>query len=129
MTQLPPLEEAMASKQPSAVNPPASKNLPFAIYILYLASFLAGLTGLVGVVLAYVNRGTGPAWLETHLTYQIRTFWIGLLYTIIGFVTTLVIVGWLVLLATSIWLILRCAKGMSWLDRNEPVPDPYTWGV
>jgi hypothetical protein len=23
----------------------------------------------------------------------------------------------------------RCAKGMSWLDRNEPVPDPYTWGV
>jgi uncharacterized membrane protein len=118
MTQLPPVEEARASK-----------NLPFAIYILYLASFLAGLTGLVGVVLAYVNRGTAPAWLETHFTYQIRTFWIGLLYTIIGFVTTLVIVGWLVLLATSVWLILRCAKGMSWLDRNEPVPDPYTWGV
>ena len=129
MTQLPPLGDTMATKDPSAADPPASKNLPFAIYILYLASFLAGLTGLVGVVLAYVNRGTGPAWLDTHFTYQIRTFWIGLVYTIIGFVTTLVIVGWLVLLATSVWLILRCAKGMSWLDRNEAVPDPYTWGV
>ena len=86
MTQTPPIDDAKASK-----------NLPLAIYILYLASFLAGLTGIVGVVLAYVNRGSGPAWLDTHYTYQIRTFWIGLVYTVIGFVTMIFLVGWLVL--------------------------------
>src|SRR5262245_9596111 len=106
-----------------------SKLVPMAIYICYLASFLAGITGLVGVILAYVNRGSGPAWLETHFHYQIRTFWIGLLYTLIGFATMIVLIGWLVFLAAAIWLILRCAKGMSWLDRGEPVPDPMTWGV
>ena len=107
-----------------------SKLVPMAIYICYLASFLAGpSTGLVGVILAYVNRGTGPAWLETHFRYQIRTFWIGLLYTVIGFVTSIFLIGWLVLLAAAIWLILRCAKGMSWLDRGEPVPDPKTWAI
>jgi uncharacterized membrane protein len=106
-----------------------SRFLPMAIYICYLASFLAGITGVIGIVLAYVNRGSGPAWLETHYRYQIRTFWIGLAYTVIGFALTLVIVGWLVVLATAIWLILRCAKGLTWLDRGEPVPDPYTWGI
>jgi uncharacterized membrane protein len=106
-----------------------SKFVPMAIYICYLASFLAGITGLIGVVLAYVNRGTGPAWLETHYHYQIRTFWIGLVFSVLGLVLTLVVVGWLVVLATAVWLILRCAKGLTWLDRNEPVPDPMTWWV
>ena len=117
MTQLPPAEEARSLK-----------TMPFVIYILYLASFITGITPLIGVVLAYVNRGGAPAWLETHYTFLIRTFWIGLLYTVIGGVTLIFIVGWLVLLAASVWLIVRCAKGLSWLDRNEPVPDPYTWG-
>jgi uncharacterized membrane protein len=103
--------------------------MAMAIYICYLASFLAGITALVGIVLAMMNRGTGPAWLDSHYRYQIRTFWIGLLYTIVGFVTILVFVGWIVLLATSIWLILRCARGLTWLDKRQPVPDPATWGI
>jgi uncharacterized membrane protein len=106
-----------------------SKLMPMAIYICYLASFLAGITGVIGVILAYVNRGTGPDWLETHYRYQIRTFWIGLLYTLVGFVSMIVLIGWLVVFATAVWLILRCARGMTWLDRGEPVPDPATWGV
>jgi uncharacterized membrane protein len=50
-------------------------------------------------------------------------------FSVLGLVLTLVVVGWLVVLATAVWLILRCAKGLTWLDRNEPVPDPMTWWV
>jgi uncharacterized membrane protein len=107
----------------------SSRVIAMAIYICYLASFLAGITAFVGVVLAYMNEGTGPAWLDTHYRYQIRTFWIGMLYTFVGFVTILVLIGWIVLLATSIWLILRCARGLTWLDKRQPVPDPATWGI
>lgn len=107
----------------------STRVMAMAIYICYLASFLAGISALVGIVLATMNRGTGPAWLDSHYRYQIRTFWIGFLYTIVGFVTILVFVGWIVLLATSIWLILRCARGLTWLDKREPVPDPTTWGI
>lgn len=49
------------------------------VYVLYLVGILFGLTTLIGVVMAYVNRGDAPEWLKTHYQYQIRTFWIGAL--------------------------------------------------
>jgi len=116
------------SEPPLSPDPP-SRFVPTAIYLCYLASFLAGITGVIGVLLAYLSRGSSPPWLETHFRYQIRTFWIGLLYTLVGALTLWVLVGWLVFLASAVWLILRCAKGLSWLDRGEPVPDPSTWGI
>ncbi len=39
----------------------------------------------------------------------------------------LILIGWLILLFDVIWLIVRCAKGMSHLGRHEPVPNPKTW--
>ncbi len=60
---------------------PVDTTLPMVIYALYLASIITGgLTALVGVVIAYVYQGKGPEWLDRHYRYQIRTFWIGLLY-------------------------------------------------
>ena len=35
--------------------------------------------------MAYINRGQAAGtWAESHYTYQIRTFWIGLLYSCIS---------------------------------------------
>ena len=97
------------------------------IYILYLASFLLGITGLVGVVMAYLNRGAAEGWSSSHYTYQIRTFWIGLLYGLVGVLLMAVVVGFLILLATAVWVIVRCVKGLQLAARSEPVPDPETW--
>ncbi|RMG58554.1 MAG: hypothetical protein D6717_02690 [Gammaproteobacteria bacterium] len=98
-----------------------------AIYILYLVSIVVGITGLIGVILAYVYRGNAEPWLESHFRFQIRTFWIGLLYSLIGMLTAPLFVGYLVLLFVLVWLIVRCAKGLQWLDRGQAVPDPATW--
>lgn len=89
------------------------RNLAVAVYILQaLSFFLGGLTGLAGVIINYVKlddvRGT---WVEPHFRWQIRTFWIGLLWTVIGVVTTFIIVGWFILLAIAIWIIYRIVKG------------------
>src|SRR5690554_7491444 len=59
---------------------PPDTTMPMVVYALYLASFVVGFTSVIGVVIAYVYRGKGPAWLDEHYRYQIRTFWIGLLY-------------------------------------------------
>jgi uncharacterized membrane protein len=48
------------------------------IYILYLAGLVIGISGLIGLVIAYINRGKAGGFVETHYTWQIRTFWIGL---------------------------------------------------
>ena len=115
--------------EPMIVDRDPPRLIPMAIYICYLGGFVAGISAIVGVVLAYVNRGSGPDWLESHYRYQIRTFWILLVYLTLGFVLTLLLIGWLVLLAVAVWLILRCARGLTWLDRRQPVPDPETWMV
>jgi uncharacterized membrane protein len=64
-------------------------------------------------------RGT---WLESHFSWQIRTFWWGLLWGIVGAILLLVLVGDFVLLATAIWIIYRIVKGWLNLAENKPVP-------
>ena len=97
------------------------------IYILYLAGFVIGITPLIGVVLAYVNRGRSAAWIETHYTWAIRTFWIGLLYALISFILAFILVGFLLMLATAVWFILRCTFGLQALTRDEPMKNPQSW--
>jgi uncharacterized membrane protein len=99
------------------------------IYILYLVGFLIGITPLIGVVLAYVNRGKSEPWVETHYTWAIRTFWIGLLYSVIGALLTIVLIGFLVLIATAVWYIVRVVVGFQALSRNEPIRKPQSWMV
>lgn len=101
----------------------SGRNLAVLVYILQALSFFtSGLTGLVGVIVNYVKlddlQGT---WLEPHFRWQIRTFWIGLLWGVIGVLTTVLIVGWFILLAISIWVIYRIVKGALALnDGNAP---------
>lgn len=108
------------SKEVSRRSDPA-RNLAIVVYILQgLSFFLGGITGLAGVIINYVKqdevRGT---WIEPHFRWQIRTFWIGLLWTVIGFVTTFLIVGWFILLGISIWIIYRIVKGALALNEGK----------
>ena len=97
------------------------------IYVLYLAGFIVGVTPLIGVVMAYLAKGKAPEWLDTHYRYQIRTFWIGFLYTFVSVLLTVILIGILGLLATAVWLIVRCIKGFQALDRGEPIENVATW--
>ncbi len=98
-----------------------------AIYVLYAISIVFGVTAIVGVVLAYMGRAEAPNWLASHYRFQIRTFWLLVLFSFIGTVLVLVLVGYLVLVATAVWLIARCLKGWRHLDRREPVDNLETW--
>jgi len=97
------------------------------VYILYLVAFVIGVSAIVGVILAYVQQGKGPVWLQSHYQFQIRTFWIGLLASIISGLLVFIIIGWFMLLAVAIWYIIRCVKGIVWLQASEAVPDPTSW--
>ena len=97
------------------------------IYILYLVGIVFGVTGIVGVVMAYINKSDAPEWLQSHYRFQIRTFWIGALYLVVGTILTMVIIGFLVLLFWVVWLIIRCVKGMKYLDEKQAHPDPAGW--
>ena len=97
------------------------------VYILYLVGLVVGVTALIAVVMAYVNKGGGPEWAESHYRFQIRTFWIGLLYGVVGVVLLMVLIGWIVLLFSVIWMIVRCVKGMKFASASQPYPTPGAW--
>lgn len=100
------------------------------IYVLYLGSALIGLTVLVGLVMAYINRGqVRGTWAESHYTYLIRTFWIGVLYALISAVLMIVGIGFLLIVAVVIWAIIRCVKGLQWAVGANPIPDPKSWFI
>ena len=105
---------------------PAGKSANL-IYILYLLSFVVGITSLIGLVMAYLNRNDAPEWVQSHYTLQIRTFWIGLFIGAIGVISTIIVIGWFILLFLAIWWIVRCVKGMSYIGENKAYPHADTW--
>ncbi|GAA0583643.1 DUF4870 family protein [Halomonas salifodinae] len=97
------------------------------VYALFLASFVVGFTGIVGLVIAYIYRGKGPQWLDEHYRYQIRTFWIGVVYGLICLVLALIGIGFLLMLVLAVWMIIRCVKGFKGLQEKRAPLNVDTW--
>lgn len=97
-------------------------------YVLLLAAPLFLVTALIGVIIAYVYRDDAPAWLQSHLQLQIRTFWLGFLFTFISMLLLIFFIGQLLLLITLIWYLVRLIKGLKYLNRRQPYPTPTSWG-
>ncbi len=106
---------------------PGPKNAQV-IYILYfLGFFFGGVPTMIGLVLAYLNRGKTAGYTETHYTWLIRSFWIGMLYAFVSMLLMFIGIGILLIFAVAIWLIIRLVKGMQLLNRNEAIRTPKTW--
>lgn len=106
---------------------PTTKGSAKIVYILYMVGLLFAITGIIGVVMAYINKDDAPEWLKTHYQFQIRTFWIGALYIFLGSILSLIIIGWFVLLFWAVWLIIRSVKGMKALELEKPIEHPTSW--
>ncbi|WP_111412669.1 DUF4870 family protein [Billgrantia lactosivorans] len=102
--------------------------LPIVVYALLLAGIVSGgLTTLIGVVIAYVYRGEGPHWLDEHYRYQIRTFWLTLLYLAISSLLMLVMIGFVTWLLVVVWLVIRCVKGIKRLQQHRAPDNVDAW--
>ena len=104
------------------------RGLAFAIYILYFFGYVTGITTLIGVMIAYLQKERSPSSeLSSHYTFQIRTFWIGLLFLVVGGILLHIGIGILVLLFGLVWSLIRNVKGILALNRNEPIANPNSW--
>ena len=97
------------------------------VYILYLANLVIPFLSIIGVVVAYVNKDDAPAWLQSHYQFQIRTFWIGLIYLFVGGILSIILIGYLILLFWLIWVVVRFVKGIKYLDAQQTHPNPTGW--
>jgi uncharacterized membrane protein len=108
---------------------PVSTDLAKLVYVLYLFGLITGVTAVIGLVMAYIYRDDAPDWLKTHYQFQIRTFWLMILYGIVCTILTFVFIGLLLFVVLAIWWVIRCVKGLGYLDRRVAYPAPEGWGV
>lgn len=111
------MTDATTQAQPVISN----NKMAFIIYVLYIAGFFTGLTALVGVVLAHTNSSETDPVLRSHFSYQKRTFYWGLLWMVIGWLSSFIVIGWFVLLAWFVWSVIRIVKGLNALNKNEAI--------
>ena len=108
--------DATASRTPAELE--SMKTITTVVYVLQALSFFTGITAIVGIVINYVKRDDAKGTIfESHFDWQIRTFWWGLLWSVIGVATIWLLVGFFVLFAAWVWAIYRVIKG--WLKLNE----------
>lgn len=91
-------------------------------YILYLVGFVVGITGLIAIIMNYVKRNEmRGTWLESHVDWQIKTFWYSLISYIVGFLLTAILIGYVIILVVFIWHVYRLIKGLIALNDNKPI--------
>jgi uncharacterized membrane protein len=90
-----------------------------------IGGFVGSVPSIIAVIINYLKRGGArDSWAASHYRWQIRTFWFALLWLIISLllVATLVgaPVGLILLIALTLWLIYRIARG--WLRLHDKQP-------
>ena len=81
----------------------------------------------VGVGVAYVRVGDSDPVLQSHYQFQIRTFWIGLLYLAIGislYLLGIAYIGIPILAWWFLWSLTRTIKGIRLVNGSRPIANP-----
>jgi uncharacterized membrane protein len=94
---------------------------------MVVTAFLTGWPSIIAVILNYVKRAeVRGTWLDSHFSWQIRTFWYALLWLAIGALLFVTMVGIPVAVvlwfATGIWVLYRIIRGWLALSSQRLLP-------
>ena len=117
------------------------RTMPGVVYALYLLGIVNGLTVVLGLIMAYINRGAAGPLARSHYTFLIRTCWLWLVWMVIGVALIIwgiplslllvgipmVAVGWVIIGLDHVWFALRAILGVIYLARDEAYPRPNSW--
>ncbi len=95
-----------------------------------VVSFVASLPSIIAVIMNYAKRSqVRGTFLDSHFTWQIRTFWFALLWVVViggvSFMLAFILVGfvtwWIGALLLGVWVIYRVARGWFALRDRRPM--------
>ena len=94
---------------------------------LVVTAFLTGWPSIIAVIMNYVKRSEAAGtFLDSHFSWQLRTFWFALLWVVIGWLMIVTIIGAVIgvpiLLGIGIWVLYRIARGWINLANRKPMP-------
>jgi uncharacterized membrane protein len=103
-------------------------NKPTIVSLCYMIGPLtAGLVNVLGLILAYVWRGS-PAemWEESHFRFHIRSFWYAVVASILAIPLWVIGLRWLAVIAIGLWFVARAFLALMQAQKDQPVPNPET---
>jgi uncharacterized membrane protein len=91
-----------------------------------VTAFLTGWPSIIAVIINYVKRNdVRDTYLESHFSWQLRTFWYALLWAFVIGLLVMSLIGiplaWVVAVAVGIWVLYRIARGWLALAEHKPV--------
>jgi uncharacterized membrane protein len=94
---------------------------------LVVTAFLSGWPSIIAVILNYVKRtDVRGTWLDSHFSWQIRTFWFALLWLLVGAVLFATVIGipvaFVLWIATGLWVLYRIIRGWLALTSRKTLP-------
>ncbi len=117
---MPENQENPLTSAPLSAYDDAAKTNAIIAYALMIAGLFTGIFWLIGAVWAMVKKSDAENSLfADHYSNIIITFWWGLGLSALGFILTLVLVGYVILLAVWIWSIYRLIKGLAKITSNK----------
>ena len=92
-----------------------------------VTAFLLGWPSIIAVILNYVKRSEAEGtFLQSHFSWQIRTFWFAVIWCVAGLVFWITLVGipiaFVLWIGTGIWVAYRVLRGWFALLDNKPLP-------
>ena len=105
----------------------SDSTLAVGVYVLYCVGYFTVITALIGVIIAHIKVDDTDPVLRSHYEFQIRTFWIGLLYLTIGTVLSIVLIGIPILIWWFFWSLIRIVKGIVRVSERKPMARPTSW--
>ncbi len=98
-------------------------NVTMVAYALYAFSYFAGISAIIAIIINNIKKEeVAGTWLESHFRWQMRTFWFGLLWAVIGFITAPILIGFVIHFVNCIWIVYRVIKGWLYFNDNKPMP-------
>ena len=95
---------------------------------LVVTAFLTGWPSIIAVIINYVKRSeVRETWLDSHFSWQLRTFWYALLWLAVGAILFATVVGIpaavVVWLGAGLWVLYRIIRGWLALGPQRSLPD------
>ena len=109
----------MSTEQSSAES---DRTLAVVAYALHLFGVIAGIPSIVGLIINYVKRDEYDELFDSHHSWMIRSFWWAILWCVLGFVTLVIGVGFVIFFLAWVWYIYRHVRGLLALLNGEPMP-------
>ena len=92
-----------------------------------VTAFLSGWPSIIAVVLNYLQRSeVRNTYLDSHFSWQIRTFWFAVLWIVLAVALAVTVIGipfaWMVAVMTGLWVIYRIIRGWLALTAGKSMP-------